>query len=261
MATASVNGAELYYEESGSGPPIILSPGGLQGVASSYSPVIEALSQESPRNRLDGASVASPAAYGVQTWDMVCDDVFGLLDAPASSGHSRAPSVPPFSFGCASRRPGPVRPSSFPHRRWVICTATYLKAVQEHGDRRSDESARDRRLRCRRSVAASAWIASPRRYRRELEGMDTVESSSRLMRAPTYAFRPAFPSSQHQARCWAASASPPMICARLNDVHPRFRCERPCHVPTASGRIKPHSDNPKNTPGASPVPVQSIQRR
>ena len=32
MATARVNGAELYYEESGSGPPIILSPGGLQGL-------------------------------------------------------------------------------------------------------------------------------------------------------------------------------------------------------------------------------------
>ena len=46
MATAKVNGAEIYYEETGSGPPIILSPSGLQGVASSYEAVIEALSQE-----------------------------------------------------------------------------------------------------------------------------------------------------------------------------------------------------------------------
>lgn len=28
MPRAKVNGAELYYEEAGSGPPLILSPGG-----------------------------------------------------------------------------------------------------------------------------------------------------------------------------------------------------------------------------------------
>ena len=39
MPTAKVNGAEMYYEEAGSGPPLILSPGGLQGVLSSYQPV------------------------------------------------------------------------------------------------------------------------------------------------------------------------------------------------------------------------------
>ncbi len=31
MPRAMVNGAEIYYEDSGSGPPIILSAGGLQG--------------------------------------------------------------------------------------------------------------------------------------------------------------------------------------------------------------------------------------
>ena len=31
MPTAKVNSVEIYYEETGSGPPIILSAGGLQG--------------------------------------------------------------------------------------------------------------------------------------------------------------------------------------------------------------------------------------
>lgn len=39
MPRAKVNGAEIYYEEAGSGPPLLLSPGGLQGVLSSYQPV------------------------------------------------------------------------------------------------------------------------------------------------------------------------------------------------------------------------------
>src|SRR5262249_59403168 len=45
MPRAKVNGAEMYYEEAGSGSPLILSPGGLQGVLSSYQPVSTKLSQ------------------------------------------------------------------------------------------------------------------------------------------------------------------------------------------------------------------------
>ena len=81
MANAKVNGAEIYYEDAGSGAPIILSPGGLQGVASSYAPVIDALSQEHRvvvYDRRFGGTSRSPLV--VQTWDMVCDDVFGLMD-------------------------------------------------------------------------------------------------------------------------------------------------------------------------------------
>ena len=44
MPSAKVNGAEIYYEEAGSGPPMILSPGGLQGVLESYQPVLAGLS-------------------------------------------------------------------------------------------------------------------------------------------------------------------------------------------------------------------------
>jgi len=45
MPTAQVHGAEMYYEEDGSGPPLILSPGGLQGVLASYQPVRTRLAQ------------------------------------------------------------------------------------------------------------------------------------------------------------------------------------------------------------------------
>jgi len=46
MPTAKLHGAGIYYEQAGSGPPIILSPGGLQGRADSYRPVMDALSME-----------------------------------------------------------------------------------------------------------------------------------------------------------------------------------------------------------------------
>src|SRR6266436_1513001 len=45
MPTAQVNGAAIYYEEAGSGFPLLLSPGGLQGVLASYQSVSKALSQ------------------------------------------------------------------------------------------------------------------------------------------------------------------------------------------------------------------------
>ena len=131
MATANVNGAEIYYEESGSGPPIILSAGGLQGVASSYQPVIEGLSQEHRvvvYDRRFGGQSRSPMV--VQTWDMVCDDVFGLMDTLGIEraylgGGSFGAAI---SLGCAVRRPERVR-AIFPSNiaGGVICDA-YLAA-------------------------------------------------------------------------------------------------------------------------------------
>ena len=155
MATAKVNGAELYYEETGSGPPIILSPGGLQGVASSYGEVIEALSQEHRvivYDRRFGGQSRSPMV--VQTWDMVCDDVFGLLDALGIEqaylgGGSFGAAI---SFGCAYRRPERVR-AIFPfqhRRRRHLRRLPDIQAVQEHGDsRRRRYRGSDRRLRRR----------------------------------------------------------------------------------------------------------------
>ena len=82
MSRAKVNGAELYYEESGSGSPIILCPGGLNGVMEHYRPIIGDLSQEHrvvAYDRRFGGQSRSPMV--VQTWDLVCGDVIGLMDA------------------------------------------------------------------------------------------------------------------------------------------------------------------------------------
>ncbi len=82
MPTAQVNGAEIYYEESGSGPPIILSGGGLQGTLAGYGQVAGELSQEHrviSYDRRFGGQSNSPLV--VQTWEMVCQDVTGLMDA------------------------------------------------------------------------------------------------------------------------------------------------------------------------------------
>ena len=82
MPGAKVNGAEIYYGEAGSGPPIILSAGGLQGTLAGYEPVMEELSREHrviSYDRRFGGQSSSPLV--VQTWDMVCQDVMGLMDA------------------------------------------------------------------------------------------------------------------------------------------------------------------------------------
>ena len=82
MPTVKVTGAELNYEELGRGFPVILSAGGLQGKLESYSEVAGTLA-ESYRvivyDRRFGGKSKSPLV--VQTWDMVCQDVFDLMDA------------------------------------------------------------------------------------------------------------------------------------------------------------------------------------
>jgi 3-oxoadipate enol-lactonase len=82
MPTAQVHGAEMYYEEAGSGPPLLLSPGGLQGVLSSYQSVRAELSQAHRVIAYDhrfGGPSNSPLV--VQTWDLVCQEVIDLRDA------------------------------------------------------------------------------------------------------------------------------------------------------------------------------------
>ena len=112
MPAVKVNGAEIYYEELGEGPPIILNPGGLQGVLEGYRPVIEGLALEHrviAYDRRFGGHSRSPVV--VQTWDLNCQDVLGLMDAldvqeAYLGGGSFGPGI---ALGCASRFPDRVK--------------------------------------------------------------------------------------------------------------------------------------------------------
>ena len=112
MPIAQVHGAEMDSEEVGSGPPLLLSPGGWQGVLASDQPVIAALSQAHrviAYDRRFGGQSTSPLV--VQTWDMGCQDVIGLLDVLSIEtaylgGGSCGAAI---AFGCAVRSPQRVR--------------------------------------------------------------------------------------------------------------------------------------------------------
>jgi pimeloyl-ACP methyl ester carboxylesterase len=127
MPRAQVHGAELYYEEEGGGPPLILSPGGLQGVLASYQPVRAKLAQTHrviTYDRRFGGQSNSPLV--VQTWDMACQDVMDLMDAlgiaQASLGGGSFGAA--IALGCAVRYPERVRaivPSNL--AGGVICIA------------------------------------------------------------------------------------------------------------------------------------------
>src|SRR5262245_17915747 len=127
MPRAKINGAEIYYEEAGSGPPMILSAGGLQGVLESYQPVLDGLSREHrviAYDRRFGGQSKSPMV--VQSWDQACQDVVGLMDALGIDqaylgGGSFGAAI---SLGCASRYPARVK-AIFPSNiaGGVICDA------------------------------------------------------------------------------------------------------------------------------------------
>ena len=255
MSTAKVNGAELYYEEAGSGPPIILSPGGLQGVASSYGSVVEALSQEHRvivYDRRFGGQSRSPMV--VQTWEMVCDDVFGLMDALGIEqsylgGGSFGAAI---SFGCAYRRPERVR-AIFPSNiaGGVICdgylTSKLFKSMEiaaaDGVGAVIDAFDADDRF-----APFSPEIAqTDAGYREELEAMDT-EEFIQVMRDTIYAlFGGPFPTLGSTKEMLSNIRVPAMIMPGYNDVHPRAVAEMAHrHVPNCQwGECKPHADEPE----------------
>ena len=255
MATAKVNGAELYYEEAGSGPPIILSPGGLQGVASSYGNVVEALSQEHRvivYDRRFGGQSRSPLV--VQTWDMVCDDVFGLMDAlgieqSILGGGSFGAAI---SFGCAYRRPERVRaifPSNIAggvicdgyltskvYKSMEIAAADGISAVIDSFD--ADD----------RFAPYSPEIAqTDAEYRRDLEAMDTGEFIQVMRDTAQALFGGPFPTLGSTKEMLRGIRVPTMIMPGYNDVHPRGVAEMAHRqVPNSQwGECKPHADEPE----------------
>ena len=254
MATAKVNGAEIFYEEAGSGPPIILSPGGLQGAASSYQPVIGALSQEHRvvvYDRRFGGQSRSPMV--VQTWDMVCDDVFGLMDVLGIEqaylgGGSFGAAI---SLGCAVRRPERVR-AIFPSNiaGGVICDA-YLAGKlfksMEMALNESISSVVDAFDSDDRFAPFSPEIAqSDPQYRQNLEDMDT-DDFVQVMRDTIYAFFDGpFPTLGMTEKVLKSIHTPAMVMPGDNDIHPR-RVAEMVHrlVPNCQwAEIRPHSEEP-----------------
>ena len=254
MATARVNGAEIYYEESGSGAPIVLSPGGLQGVASSYQGVVEALSQEHRvvvYDRRFGGQSRSPLV--VQTWDMVCDDVFGLMDGLSIDqaylgGGSFGAAI---SLGCAFRRPQRVR-AIFPSNiaGGVICdgylTGKLFKSM-DMAETKSISAVVDAFDPDDRFSPFSPEIAhTDSQYRKTLEAMST-EDFQQVMRDTIYAlFDGPYPTLGMSEKALKRIQVPAMVMPGNNDVHPR-RVAEMVHrlVPNCRwAEVRPHAEEP-----------------
>ena len=255
MPTARVNGAQLYYDEAGSGPPIILSPGGLQGVASSYSNVVEALSEEYRvivYDRRFGGRSRSPMM--VQTWDLACDDVFGLMDAlgierSILGGGSFGAAI---SFGCAYRRPERVR-AIFPSNiaGGAICDGyltTKLFRSMELAAARGVGAVIDAFDADDRFAPFSPEVAqTDPEYCSELEAMDTREFI-RVMRETAQAlFGGRYPTLGNTKEMLQSIRVPTMIMPGYNDVHPRAVAEMAHRlVPNSQwSECKPHADEPE----------------
>jgi len=254
MAIAKVNGADIYYEEAGSGAPIILSPGGLQGAAGSYKPVIEALSQEHRvvvYDRRFGGQSRGPLV--VQTWDMVCEDVFGLMDVlgieqACLGGGSFGAAI---SLGCAARRPERVR-AIFPSNiaGGVICNAFLagkLFKSMEMAVNDSISSVVEAFNADDRFAPFSPEIAqSDRQYRKTLEEMDTSDFAQ-VMRDTIYAlFDGPFPTLGMTEKALKGIHTPAMVMPGNNDVHPRRLAEMVHRlVPNCQwAEVRPHSEEP-----------------
>ncbi|MCH7714419.1 MAG: alpha/beta hydrolase [Chloroflexi bacterium] len=255
MPTAKVQGAEIYYEESGSGPPIILSAGGLQGKGNSYHPVIQELAQEHrviTYDRRFGGQSNSPLV--VQTWDMACQDVFDLMDAVGIDqaylgGGSFGAAI---SFGCAYRNPERVR-AIFPSNiaGGVICNAYLAAKLFKSLDMALNQGVKqiidafdpDDRF----SPFSPERAQHDGKYRATLEEMDP-EEFAQVMRATISAlFDGPYVSLGMTKEDLKAIRVPAMIMPGGNDIHPRPVAEAVHRlVPNAQwGEVKPHSEAPQ----------------
>ena len=254
MPAARINGADIYYEESGAGPPIILSPGGLQGVASSYQPVIEALSREHRvvvYDRRFGGQSRSPLV--VQTWEMVCDDVFGLMDTLGIEqaylgGGSFGAAI---SLGCAYRRPERAR-AIFPSNiaGGVICDAYLAGKLFKSMDLAENQSI---------SAVVDAFDPDDRfspfspeiaqtdsGYRQALEAMPTGDFVQ-VMRDTIYAlFGSPYLTLGMTEKALRSIRVPAMVMPGGNDIHPRRLAEEVHRlVPNCRwAEVRPHSEEP-----------------
>ncbi len=255
MATAKVNGAEIHYQEAGSGPPIILSPGGLQGNLSSYQPVMDELSQEHrvvAYDRRFGGHSKSPVV--VQTWDMVCQDVIDLMDTLGMEqaylgGGSFGAAI---SLGCAVRYPKRVR-AIFPSNLagGVICDAYLAMKLFRSADLALNQGMQEVVAAFDPNDRFAPFVPERSQndpeYRRELEAMEP-EDFAQVMRDTIYAlFDGAYPTLGMTKEMLKGINTPALIMPGSNDIHPR-RVAELAHrlVPNSTwAEVRPHSEEPK----------------
>jgi pimeloyl-ACP methyl ester carboxylesterase len=255
MPSSQVNGAEIYYEEAGSGPPLILSPGGLQGVLSSYQPVIKALSQAHrviAYDRRFGGQSNSPLV--VQTWEMVYQDVMGLMDVLGIEqaylgGGSFGAAI---SFGCAVRYPERVR-AIFPSNiaGGVICTGYLAMKLFK-----SVEMAMTQGIK----AVVDAFDPddrfapfTPERaqydpvYRKTLEAMQPVDFAQ-VMRDTIYAlFDGPYLTLGMSANQLQGIRTPTLMMPGNNDIHPRSVAEQVHRLILNAqwAEVRPHAEEPE----------------
>ena len=255
MPTAQVHGAEIYYEEDGSGPPLILSPGGLQGVLASYQPVRARLAQAHRAIAYDrrfGGQSKSPLV--VQTWDMACQDVIDLMDALGIEqaylgGGSFGAAI---SLGCAVRYPERVRAIVLSNLAGgVICTAYLAMKLFK-----SAEMAMAQGI----TAVVDAFDADDRfapftperaqydaMYRKRLEEMPQADFAQ-VMRNTIYAlFDGPYLTLGMSEKRLKAIRTPTLLMPGNNDIHPRSVAEQVHRlIPNARwAEVRPHAEEPE----------------
>ena len=260
MPRANVKGAEIYYEEAGSGPPIILSPGGLNGLLETFRPVMEGLSQEHrviSYDRRFGGQSRSPMV--VQTWDLVCQDLVDLMDALGIDqaylgGGSFAPGI---SLGCAARYPNRVR-AVFPSNiaGGIICDSFLggklfrsLDMALKQG-MKAVVAALDRDDRC--SPFVPDQVKYDQEFKSTLEAMDP-EDFAQVMRDTIRAlFDGPYVSLGMTKETLKGVGAPVMVMPGHDDVHPR-------EVAETVHRLIPNSQWAEVPPNAE-APEQYVRR-
>ena len=255
MPFAKISGGELYYEESGSGAPVILSAGGLQGNLDSYSEVVGVLAgsyRVITYDRRFGRNSNCPLV--VQTWDMVYQDVFDLMDSLSIDqaflgGGSFGAAI---SFGCASRDPERVK-AIFPSNiaGGTICDAYLAGKLFRSLDMAMEQGVKavidGFELNNRFSPFSPELAQHDADYRGALEAI-RPEEFAQIMRNTIYAlFDGPYVSLGMTEEALKGIRTPTMIMPGYNDIHPRTLAERVHRLAPNSqwGETPPHSDAPQ----------------
>ncbi len=255
MALAKVDGGEIYYEETGSGPAIILIGGGLNGLMENQRPIMGGLSQEHrviAYDRRFGGQSKSPMV--VQTWDLICRDAIGLMDALGIDqaylgGGSFAPGI---CMGTAYRYPERVRGIIVSNiaggifceswlafklfRAMEMATTVGMKAVVAGLDR--DD---------RYSPFVPDQVKYDPEFKAELESMDP-EDFAQVMRDTIRAlFEGPYVSLGMTKKTLKGLGTPTLVMPGHDDVHPRETAEAVHRlVPNARwAEIRPHGEEPE----------------